>query len=156
MIIRFLVTRNYNGDDWRDSFFRDWEAMMDGIGSPGEHQELIENLLKLYAHIFPDHEFNLQEVCEKFVVPLTGWWRPMGPMQTFDSMVSFHFLVKCNIAKRLNANHSSKKLAMEIKLLVESISDVESSDLTSHFDVINSKLVAHERATRINRGEHLP
>ena len=130
------------GDCGRRPFFDDWRAMLDALSPPP--QELIQNLLELHQHFFPNHEFNLQEVCEDLVQPLKGWWRPF---ETFYCSRSFRFFVKCSIAERLDAV-GVRKWRMDVKDAVERISSVKNSELEAHFethlDTIYSKLVTCE------------
>ena len=62
---------------------------------------------------------------------------------TYYSMKSFQFLVKCNIAERMNALNFEWR-QKDIKNLVESLSSVATTELESHFDIIYSKLASFE------------
>ena len=118
----------------RGSFFDDWRAMLDAL-SPAP-QELIQNLLEFHQHFFPNHELNLQEVCEELVQPLKGWWRPI---ETFCCSRSFRFFVKCSIAERLDAV-GVRKWRMDVKDVVERLLTVNGDHFETHLDTIYSKL----------------
>ena len=108
-----------------------------------QHQEVIQSLLEMQQHFFADQgSMSFWLLCEELVQPLEGgWWRPN---RYYNSMRSFDFMVKCNIAERLNTIRV-RKWQLDIKCLVGRICSIQSSKLGSYFDTIHCKLVAYER-----------
>ena len=145
LTLRFLMECDYR-DDWEESFFEDWGAMMASFTAL-THQELIRSLMETRQRFFADQNdvnyVNLQLVCEDLVQPLNGWWRPHEDDKC-RSMESFQFLVKCNIAERLGTI-GVRTWRVHIKNLVEGVSTFQLSKLYDYFDTIHLKLLAYER-----------
>jgi len=154
LTIRFLMERDYLDQnwrgDWRRTFSADWEGLIEEVDAFGVHQELIQSLTEMQQRFFPDqHDVNFQAVCEELVQPLKGWWRPHERPPCDEkliqySMMSFHFMVRCNIAERLNAI-GVKKWQIDVSSMVGEIPSVDSYELDTHFDTIHSKLVTYEQ-----------
>ena len=148
LAIHFLVGCHFYGgdEDWMGGFFDEWGSMMEALGAPLAYQELVQYLLGVQQLFFPNQNDppNLQKMCEDLVKP-HGWWRS-GPRSggAANSMMTFRFLVKCNIGARVNAI-GVRKWRMEIKTLVERTSSIDVMNLTAHtFETIHSKLARYE------------
>jgi hypothetical protein len=143
LTIRFLVERTFCfNDGWRETLVEDWGAMVETLSeSQVYHQELAQSLVEIEQRFFANQNHtNLQLVCEEFVQPLKGWWRP-DPEETLNSMWTFWVLVKCNIPTRLNAI-GVRKWRMHIKHLVEALSSTARPKMST----IHSKLITYEHA----------
>lgn len=136
LAIRFLFDHSNNEDC--DSSFRHWGVEIEALNLSGVHQELIQRLMAMQQRFFANEsEFELRNMCEEIVQPLTGWWQPG---KTEASLDLFHFLVKCNIAERLNKIGVRKWrvcLENQVKML-------PLDDLIPLVD-INSELVTYEQ-----------
>jgi hypothetical protein len=147
LTIRFLVEQEYLGY-WRGTFFEEWEGMVDVFRASHAYQELIQSLLEIQQRFFIDqNNTNLQLFCEELVQPLKGWWTPSSVFpytHISKNMLSFRFLVKCNIAQRLSTI-GVRKWQMKIKNLVERAPSISDDKLETYFDTIHSNLVTYER-----------
>ena len=149
LLIRILIERidcvDFEDDegDWA-SFFQDLEVVVEDLGTSRLHQELFEHISQMQQRFAADrNDANfLQLMCEEFVQPLKGWWRPGD--KRCDSMKAFQFLIKHRVAERSSAI-LVQKWRMDIQLSVERISSTASSKLAALFDTIRSKLETYER-----------
>ena len=155
-----MVDCDYSEESWRGDFVDSWAEMLTALRAPTwsfekrlvvhRSEELIESLLGIQKRFFANqsqNELDLRIICEELVQPLKEWWRP----STQESMRMFHFLVKCNIAERLNAIGVKK-----CKSLVKRLSSSGGFDLLNdtYFDSIHSKLVAYEQAAFAGANKH--
>ena len=137
LTIRSLVDRNYYGDEGWGTFFEDWGAMVEVFRASPAYHQLVQSLMEIQQRLFTVHNnSNLQMVCEEFVQLRESWWKDTRTLR--NSMNSFHFLVKCNIAERMNAI-GIKKWRTNIKNLLK---QVPLSDRI--VDTIHSKLIFYE------------
>ena len=113
---------------------------MDAFEASPAYQELFQSLRDIQQRFFANQDdVNLQTVCEELVQSLKCWWRPGGSL--FHSMRKFRFLVKCNIAERLNAL-GDKRWRIDVANLLHL---QDSDDLDWHYQRVHSKLVTYER-----------
>ena len=159
LTVCILVDCDYSEESWRGDFVDRWAEMLTalrrgsfekGLVVRPTREELIESLLGIQKRFFANqsqNELDLRIICEELVQPLKEWWRP----STQESMRMFHFLVKCNIAERLNAIGVKR-----CKSLVKRLSSSESVALLddNYFDSIHSKLVAYEQVAFAGANPH--
>jgi hypothetical protein len=79
-----------------------WWKMMECLHASQAHLgQLIHNLVELQHIFFPNRiDANWKVLSEYLVAPLRGWWKDGFPRL---SLLTFHFLVRCNIPTRLGS-----------------------------------------------------
>ena len=148
LTIRFLVERAYRDvSRWKNAFFGDWQAMSEALSESQINPVLISSLQEIQQRFFVDRDnINLQALCEELV---QGWWRSGQGLGSARSMRTFHFLVKCRIAERLDVIRV-RKWQMNITHLMEAFPcayyNFTSAKFDAHCGIICSKLIMYEFA----------
>ena len=154
LVIRSLIERidcGYFVDDddeedkyySRESFFLELGAVIESCSAsrPQELSQYLAQMQQRFAADRNDANF-LQLMCEEFIQPLKGWWRPGDEIT--DSMKAFQFLIKHRVAER-SSTILVQKWRMDIKHSVQRISLTACWKLAALFDTIQSKLETYER-----------